>query len=108
MADTHAIALTYDDAVVDYIVGRCLVQETGARVLIGFIEQHVLPRLSALWLDAFTSKTALPSIEIGVADSATSSPPATALVFRPVPVPASGGTRDATQSPVAHPVAQIR
>jgi hypothetical protein len=43
MAETHQIELTYDEAVVDYIVGRCIVQETGARVLIGFIEQHTLP-----------------------------------------------------------------
>ncbi|MFP3568206.1 type VI secretion system ATPase TssH [Paraburkholderia sp. SIMBA_030] len=91
MADAHAIALTCDDAVVDYIVGRCLVQETGARVLIGFIEQHVLPRLSALWLDAFSSRQALSHIGIGVADA--SALPATALVFRH-----ATGTADATAS----------
>ncbi|EMN1927510.1 type VI secretion system ATPase TssH [Burkholderia ambifaria] len=79
MADGHGIALTYDDAVVNYIIGRCLVQETGARVLIGFIEQHVLPRLSALWLDAFASKRTLSHIVIGVADP--SCMPAQALSF---------------------------
>ncbi|CAB3772152.1 ATPase AAA [Burkholderia sp. MSh2] len=83
MADSHDITLTFDDAVVDYIVGRCLVQETGARVLIGFIEQHILPRLSALWLDAFTSKAPLAHIEISVADS--SAPPAQALTFEAMP-----------------------
>ncbi|MDN7672090.1 type VI secretion system ATPase TssH [Burkholderia oklahomensis] len=81
MADSHRIALAYDDAVVNYIVGRCLVQETGARLLIGFIEQHVLPRLSALWLDAFGAKEALARIEVGVADPAAPAPDA--LVFRP-------------------------
>ncbi|WP_063534414.1 type VI secretion system ATPase TssH [Burkholderia sp. MSMB1589WGS] len=81
MADQHRIALAYDDAVVDYVVGRCLVQETGARLLIGFIEQHVLPRLSALWLDAISSKAALARIDIGVADPAAPAPQA--LVFRP-------------------------
>jgi type VI secretion system protein VasG len=85
MADAHAIALAYDEAVVDYIVGRCLVQETGARVLIGFIEQYVLPRLCALWLDAFSSKTMLARIDISVADVAAGSPPAAALVFRRFP-----------------------
>jgi len=79
MADGHGIALTYDDAVVDYIIDRCLVQETGARVLIGFIEQHVLPRLSALWLDAFTSKQMLSRMAIGVADPSRA--PAQALAF---------------------------
>ena len=82
MADSHDIALTYDEDVVDYIVDRCLVQETGARVLIGFIEQHVLPRLSALWLDAFAAKQRLSRISIGVADPSCA--PAQALVFEAV------------------------
>ncbi|WP_322057440.1 type VI secretion system ATPase TssH [Paraburkholderia sp. J63] len=80
MAEAHQIALTYDEPVVDYIVGRCLVQETGARVLIGFIEQHVLPRLSTLWLDAFSSKQPLSRIDIVLGDR--DAPPATALIFR--------------------------
>ena len=66
MADNHDIALVYTNAVVDHIVGRCLVQETGARALIGFIEQHVLPKLSALWLDAFSTRTLLTRIAIDV------------------------------------------
>jgi type VI secretion system protein VasG len=82
MVAGHDIALTYEAAVVDYIVGRCLVQETGARVLIGFIEQHVLPRLSALWLDAFSTRRPLAHIGVDVVD--TTAPPATALVFLPV------------------------
>jgi type VI secretion system protein VasG len=81
MAGHHAIALTYEAQVLDYIVGRCLVQETGARVLIGFIEQHVLPRLSALWLDAFSSKRPLAQINISVADK--NALPSSALVFGP-------------------------
>ncbi|PCE30615.1 type VI secretion system ATPase TssH [Burkholderia ubonensis] len=80
MADSHRIALAYEDAVVDYIVGRCLVQETGARLLIGFIEQHVLPRLSALWLDAYGAPDALARIDVGVADPAAPAPDA--LAFR--------------------------
>jgi type VI secretion system protein VasG len=80
MEETHQISLTYDKAVVDYIVSRCLVQETGARVLIGFIEQHILPRLSTLWLDAFSSKQPLSRIDIALGDR--DAPPATALLFQ--------------------------
>jgi type VI secretion system protein VasG len=80
MAETHQIALAYEEAVVDYIVGRCLVQETGARVLIGFIEQHILPRLSEIWLDAFSSKQPLSRINVAIADR--DAPPATGLLFR--------------------------
>ncbi|WP_233873516.1 type VI secretion system ATPase TssH [Paraburkholderia adhaesiva] len=85
MAATHEIALTYDDALVDYIVDRCLVQETGARVLIGFIEQHVLPRLSALWLDALAAGRALSGITIGIADR--SAAPVSAIAIQPVDAP---------------------
>jgi type VI secretion system protein VasG len=55
------------------------VQETGARVLIGFIEQHVLPPLSALWLDAFSSAEPISSIHIDIADKTAA--PASAIVF---------------------------
>jgi len=100
MAETHQIALNYEEAVVDYIVGRCLVQETGARVLIGFIEQHILPRLSTLWLDAFSSKQPLSRIDIVLGDRDAS--PATALLFRfPATQQASqadGVTADAEES----------
>jgi type VI secretion system protein VasG len=88
MAARHDIALTYEARVVDYIVGRCLVQETGARVLIGFIDQHVLPRLSALWLDAFSSKRPLMRISIDVVDE--NAPPSSALVFEPAYATACG------------------
>ncbi|MGF6961638.1 type VI secretion system ATPase TssH [Paraburkholderia youngii] len=80
MADNNGIALSYASEVVDYIVGRCLVQETGARLLIGFIEQHVLPRLARQWLDAFAAKSALTHMTIEVTDPAAA--PADALVVR--------------------------
>jgi type VI secretion system protein VasG len=88
----HGIDLTYAPRVVDYIVGRCLVQETGARVLIGFIEQHVLPRLSALWLDAFSSKRPLARIGLDIGDDTAA--PASALVFSPAHEAHSGGAGD--------------
>lgn len=83
MAEQHEIVLAYDEAVPEYIVERCLVQETGARVLIGFIEQYVLPKLSALWLDAFASGQSLTRIAIRVADPAQA--PAQALAFEATP-----------------------
>ena len=80
MANSHDIALAYSDAVVNYITQRCLVQETGARVLIGFIEQHILPRLSARWFEALAARRRLTRIDIDVTDSTAT--PAAALIFR--------------------------
>jgi type VI secretion system protein VasG len=54
-------------------------------VLIGFIEQHVLPKLSALWLDAFGAKHTLARIAIGVSDAAVA--PAYALTFEATRLP---------------------
>ncbi|KVP89313.1 ClpV1 family T6SS ATPase [Burkholderia ubonensis] len=68
MARHHDAVLAYTDRVIDYIVERCLVQDTGARLLIGFIEQHVLPRLAAQWLDALSTKRVLSRIELDVAE----------------------------------------
>jgi type VI secretion system protein VasG len=68
MEEAHGMELTYAAELVDYIVAHCLVQQTGARVLIGFIEQYVLPRLAALWLDASASREPITNIRIGVAN----------------------------------------
>lgn len=54
-------------------------RQTGARVLIGFIEQHILPRLSPFWLDAFTSTQALSRIALSAAPQA--------LTFEATPLP---------------------
>jgi type VI secretion system protein VasG len=88
MAEGHAITVVYSEALTSYIVSRCLVQETGARVLIGFIDQHVLPRLSALWLDAFAAKRRIERIEMDVYDA--SAAPTDAISFR------ASGTVDAS------------
>jgi type VI secretion system protein VasG len=104
MADVHGIALGYDDAVIRYIVAHCLVQETGARVLIGFIEQHVLPRLAALWLDAFSSGSAPRGVHIGVAD-AQAAPPA-ALTFEALDTIAAASGHAGTETQTAVPVGQ--
>lgn len=81
MADSHGIVLTWDEALVHYVTARCLVGETGARVLTGFIEQHILPRLSGLWLDALAARQVLSRIVINVVNSEAL--PADALNFTP-------------------------
>ena len=80
MAENNGVELTYAADVVDYIVGRCLVQETGARILIGFIEQYVLPSLARYWLDALASRDTIARIVLEVIDPEAG--PADALAFR--------------------------
>lgn len=66
MQEQHAIELYYDDALVNHIVEHCPMHETGARLLIGYIDQRILPALSRFWLQALTEKRALQSIDIVV------------------------------------------
>jgi len=80
MLQHHGITVRYTPAVVDYIIRRCLVQETGARALIGFIEQHILPRLSTLWLESVAARRGISHIDVDVVDA--DQPPATALLLR--------------------------
>ncbi|MNT06221.1 hypothetical protein D3C72_1408770 [compost metagenome] len=56
----------YGDAVVDLIVARCPVGETGARQLIGFIEQAIQPQLARLWLTALSGKRDVAAVAIGL------------------------------------------
>jgi type VI secretion system protein VasG len=64
----HGIALEVDDAVVDHVVARCGTHETGARLLVRFIEQQILPRLSTYWLTALSEKKTIRRIAIGMKD----------------------------------------
>ena len=66
MQEQHAIELYYDDALVNHIVEHCPMHETGARLLIGYIDQRILPALSRFWLQALTEKRALQGIDIVV------------------------------------------
>ena len=62
MQQQHGIALTYAPALVAHIIARCGTHETGARRLIGFIEQHLLPALSLLWLNALQDRRTIARI----------------------------------------------
>ncbi|WP_211466242.1 type VI secretion system ATPase TssH [Collimonas silvisoli] len=64
MESHHGIALDITAAVVTHIVDQCGTHETGARLLAGFIEQRILPRLSAHWLDASEEKRTIQKIVV--------------------------------------------
>lgn len=41
----HQLSLSYSESVVEYIVSQCRVAETGARLLISYIEKNILPMI---------------------------------------------------------------
>ncbi|MET3494831.1 type VI secretion system ATPase TssH [Variovorax boronicumulans] len=56
MKEQHGIDLDYSPALAAGMVERCGNHETGARRLIAFIEQNLLPVLSGEWLDALQQR----------------------------------------------------
>lgn len=66
MAEQHGVTLSYGDELIAHIVAHCPVHETGARLLIGYIEQHILPKLSRYWLQAMTEKIAVTQIRMSI------------------------------------------
>jgi type VI secretion system protein VasG len=56
MQEQHGIVLTCTPALAEHIIAQCGTHETGARRLIGFIEQRLLPVLSRHWLEALQGK----------------------------------------------------
>ena len=66
MVEQHGVTLVYGDELIAHIVAHCPMHETGARLLIGYIEQFILPHLSRYWLQAMTEKTSITHIRIGV------------------------------------------
>ena len=66
MNEQHGIELRYTPAMVAHVIERCGTHETGARRLIGFIEQNLLPLLSRHWLDALQQKRTIARISVDI------------------------------------------
>jgi type VI secretion system protein VasG len=97
MQQQHAIGLHYTPQAVAHIVQRCGTQDIGARRISQFIEQHILPTLADLWLQAMQDQTTLSAIHIdrNSGDAANASPPAmqnAELTFRTTFQPATERT----------------
>lgn len=64
----HGIDVSFTPNVNQHIVNACHVANSGARLLIGYIEQQVLPRLSQIWLDGQLTQRQPSVISIDVVD----------------------------------------
>ena len=74
MKEQHGIELDYGPALVAEIIERCDTHETGARRLIGFIEQKLLPVLSRAWLKALQEKRTITRMSVDTRRRGTSGP----------------------------------
>lgn len=73
MKEQHGIELTYTSALVAEVIERCDTHEAGARRLIGFIEQKLLPVLSRQWLDALRERRTITRVSVDVRGDAPAS-----------------------------------
>ena len=51
LSENHGIELIFEEGVARHIVTSCLSSDTGARLVIGYIEKNILPKLSVLILN---------------------------------------------------------
>ncbi|MBF3279377.1 type VI secretion system ATPase TssH, partial [Leptospira borgpetersenii serovar Ballum] len=49
--ENHKETLEYSDEVINYIIDQCHVSDTGARVLIRYIEQNILPQIGGILMN---------------------------------------------------------
>lgn len=64
----HGIGMDCEDAVRGFIMSRCSIAETGARLLISFMEQHILPEISRIWLEHMDDANAVQHIHVRLVD----------------------------------------
>lgn len=70
--EKHGVAVEFSPLVAQHIVAVCNVAESGARFLIAYIEQQLLPRLSDIWLDSLLCHATPTSIELTVSEGSLS------------------------------------
>ena len=68
LARQHTVRLEVDEHARDLIISRCNTAETGARLIIGFIEQSLLPEISGVWLENIGAVDPVTSITVTASD----------------------------------------
>jgi type VI secretion system protein VasG len=95
--EAHRAELTYDDAVVDAVAGRCTQAESGAREVDHVISHHLLPQLSTLMLERMARGQRFDAVHLSPAGDGFRfelHPPLAVPAFAP-PEPAAAGGGDA-------------
>ncbi|WP_089175023.1 type VI secretion system ATPase TssH [Bosea sp. AS-1] len=70
LAENHKASFTYDDAVVEHIVGQCNDPDSGGRMIDNIITNSMLPALSRAILNLQLEKKPLTEAKVSVADGA--------------------------------------
>jgi len=70
LSDSHRMAFTYDEKVIDQIAARCVEVETGARNIDTIMQGTLLPRISLEILQQMTLGPLPANLKLGLDDQA--------------------------------------
>ena len=71
LTETHRVALTFDDALVDQVAERCTEVESGARNVDNILTNTLLPEISRELLERLAAGDRMSGIRVGVRDDGT-------------------------------------
>ena len=69
LGERHKVAMTYDDAAVALIAGRCTEPESGGRMIDAILTNTMLPTLSAAFLTRMLEGAPIQTVHVGAAES---------------------------------------
>ncbi|AHE55394.1 type VI secretion system ATPase TssH [Sphingomonas sanxanigenens] len=66
VADTHGVALDYDDSVIDFVAARCTEPASGGRIIDAILTNQLLPDIARLFLTHQAEGDAIAALRVGV------------------------------------------
>ncbi len=69
IGERHKVTMTYDDAAVALIAGRCTEPESGGRMIDAILTNTMLPSLSSVFLTRMLEGEPIKSVHVGAAES---------------------------------------
>ena len=65
IGERHKVVMTYDDAAVDLIAGRCTEPESGGRMIDAILTNTMLPALSSVFLTRMLDGETIKAVSVG-------------------------------------------
>jgi type VI secretion system protein VasG len=87
LTETHRVAMTFDDALINQVAERCTEVESGARNVDNILTNTLLPEISRELLERMAAGDRLTAINVGVRPDGTFDYQVTGAATAPVPEP---------------------
>ena len=67
-AQQHELEIELDAGVTEHIIAACHIEHSGARLFTSYIDQHILPLLSQLWLESIAAQQKISHVRLFIVD----------------------------------------